>query len=256
MKKALCIFILFSLCVSNAFADTEIRFRGIDWGTSATDLEALDFVGYSTFYDSVMPFEDSLLVDPTWRTVAASATEFAAGFATTIYTWNGEVKVAGYETERIHLYCAYSISGDTLLKDKSNSYFYAADYVLNPLDYQFAYESLTQKLTDLYGNGKAESTIEESFIAEAGHVEDTEVETIITKWDGDNDTHVAIVGSWRLNKQKYSEKFSSSTLNLSDSLFIVYYKGGMDDELLRISKLEQQLRITEEHQKVDGYDGL
>ena len=245
-----------SFVVPLATTEQEILFRNIPWGTSATELEKQDFIGFSSFYDSSMPFQDSFTVEPTWRKLQGNSTDFNAGLAATCYTWNGQVKVAGYETSNIHLYCAYSLEGNNLLKEKSNSRFFAADYVFDPLDYQYAYNTLAQKLTDLYGEGTNEHSIEKSWMAESGHSDDIEIEMNITTWNGANDTHVVIVGAWIVDEEKFADNYSSNLRNMMKTLFIAYYKGGMDEELHRISDLEQQLEIAQEQQGVEGNDGL
>ncbi|MCR4621182.1 MAG: hypothetical protein K5663_03800 [Clostridiales bacterium] len=248
--------IILMLTMPVATAEQEILFRNIPWGTPASELEKLDFMSLSSFHDASMPFQNSFTIESTWRTVQSNGTEFHAGYTATCYTWNGQVKVAGYETSSIHMYCAYSLNGNTLLKEKEDSRFFAADYVFKPLDYKFAYTSLTQKLTDLYGEGTIERSIEKSWMAENGHSDDVEIEMNITTWNGANDTHVVIVGSWFVDEEKFADNYSSNLRNMMKSLFIVYYKGGMDEELRRISNLEKQLEIVNEKQGVGGYDGL
>ena len=254
--QLLILIIVLSLMLSVATAEQEILFRNIPWGLSLTELTKLDFMGNSLIYDSSMPYEDRFIIQYSVRTMLNYATDFDAGYEVKCYTGGGKVKVAGYEITRINMYCAYSIDGDVLLKDKKDSRLFAAEYDFEPLDYQYAYNSLVQKLTDLYGQGTDDSSIVESWMGENDHFDDVELEYNIVTWDGMNDTHVVIVGYWLVDEDKYANTYSSSARNMMKKLFIVYYKGGMDEELRKISKMEQQLEIMKEKQSASGNDGL
>ena len=255
MRKLLSVLIILCILPLSALADQEILFRGIPWGTSASELEKKDFFQYGSFSDSSMPFEDSFTEEARWRAMAyiGTGTDHDAGFEATCY---GKIKVAGFETSSIHLYCAYSIENGELVKDKSKSRFYGADYVFNPLDYAFAYNTLVQKLTDLYGEGTEEKIRESTFLAEGGNLDTCEMEMAVTRWDGANDTHLIIVGQWIVDEEKIEDKYSALTRDAGKKLFIVYYKGGMDEELRQMNLMQKKLEMVQEQNQVEGYDGL
>ena len=60
-----------------------------------------------------------------------------------------------------------------------------------------------------------------------------------TIWNGNNNTHVLIVGEWPENEAEISQ-VQSSAREMLNYLFITYYKGGLDEHLNKISKLVEQ----------------
>ena len=252
MAVVLSILLLLGIVTVNA---DEFRFRGIPWGTSASEIEAMDFPAFGSFFDDTMPYEENMLIDPSLRT-AFAGTDNIAGYKRRAFISGDQLKVAGYNVDEIFFCCRYAIKDGVLDKDISHSLLYAADYVFDVVDYQTAYETLKSKLIDLYGPcEEQEEPVEGTFYTGGDKV--PYIGSVgVAQWHGDNNTHIILCGQWICDEDKIAETVSSSVRSMSKTLFITYYQGGNDDILQEISRAEAQLEREEEAQDAEGYDGL
>lgn len=235
--------------------DKEIVFRGIPWGTSMAELEKMKMFDYFGSYDSSMPFEENFATVPDWR-LAFGGTEFHTGHKAICAVYGDGLKVGGYKVTGINLYCMYGTKYGALNREKDASQFFAADYEFDPIDYKAAYYNLQEKLTDLYGEGEVKTESAESFfLVDKGCFDYTQI-GVITIWNGKNDTHVLLFGSWIENESQYENDVNEMTRNLVKNLYITYYQGGKDQQLRYINTMEQELEKKEENNNAEGYEGL
>lgn len=254
MKRIFCIlllaqFLFFS--ISHAEGQKELTFRNIPWGTSINMINNPSSV-YS--YESKMPLEESFMTIPQWR-MGEAMTKFKSGFTGSSYG-AAAIKVGGFPLTSINYYCMFGVKDGILQKDEASSEFYAADYVFNVLDHKTAYYSLQSSLNELYGEGRVTEEVADSYYLAEG------VKTIIpqidsrTEWTGANDTHILLFASWIVDEDKVSESLPGLSLDIYKSLYMTYYKGGMDDKLNEISHLEEQLEREQELENAGGFEGL
>lgn len=235
--------------------ENEILFRNIPWGTSMADIEKMKMFDFFYTYDASMPFEDSFKTVPDYRSFTGK-TEYNTGIFALGAVYGDGLKVGGYIVSDINVYCAYGMENGKLNRDEDSSRLFAADYEFDPIDYKATYYNLQGKLNTLYGEGKTSSEKADSyFMVDKGTFDYTQVaETTI--WDGANDTHVILVGTWIENESQYEKDVNDMTRNLVKNLYITYYQGGMDEQLRIINKLEQELERMKEVQNAEGADGL
>lgn len=256
MRKKIAISIfLFFLCSTFSFAcaddQKELTYRNIPWGTSVDKINDPASV-YS--YESKLPWEESFLIIPTWRSL--QETDYLSGYEGVVIG-GGTYKVGGYALSRINIYCMYGIEDGKLLKEPSDSEFYAADYVFDVIDTKAAYESLFSKMTDLYGT--ATTTVENAdaslYLPDGKRFSIPQVGSK-TIWDGANDTHILLYAAWIDNEEELPDEITSDYRKNYKFIYMTYYKGGVNERLKEICRLEEQLEKKEESQNNSGYDGL
>ena len=256
MKRVIWLFVLLVFVTVSGCAmstDKEIAFPYFPWGTSATEVD-LYFNNQGGSWDANMPYEKDFLIKPIFRP-HPGGTLFNAGYHGTKYFYNNDFKVGGYPVECVEYYCTYGITGGVLRKEKEASQLYAADYIFNPVSYEDAFLNLRLKLTDLYGVGQATEEVYETFVGGFGSIQTCNIKKMTTIWNGNNNTHVLIVGEWPENEAEISQ-VQSSAREMLNYLYITYYKGELDEHLNKISKLVEQAEKQEEAQNATGYEGL
>ena len=142
------------LSIAYADVDKEIVFRGIPWGTSATEFLALiqkDNLG-GNLYDNYPLYswehgEKRNLDDPVCSLKDAGYKYYTFPDAT----------VAGIPIYQIEAYFTYTYDEHYLYKAPEQSSLYLAEYSLKPVDIGMAYPVLKDKMTALYGAGKEDS---------------------------------------------------------------------------------------------------
>ena len=253
MRRIISVLLLLCLmcCVAQAEEPKELTYRNIPWGTSVDKINDPASV-YS--YESRLPWEESFLIIPTWRSL--QETDYVAGYEGAVI---GSVnyKVGGYALSRINIYCMYGIRDGKLLKEPSDSEFYAADYVFDVIDTKAAYENLLSKMTDLYGVGNTtQETADASLYLPEGKSYSIPQVGSKTIWDGANDTHILLYAAWIDKEEELPDAISSEYRSNYKFVYMTYYKGGINERLKEICKLEEQFEREQESQNNEGYDGL
>lgn len=125
----------------------EILFRGINWGTSFSDVEKLlPDLGLWGIYGEAfktMSVDDIILGD--YEGIDFEYTDINIIGETT----NNVVNVAGYETSDIELYFAYVPVNGILTKEEQHSALYGARYTFEPINLKNMSDDLINKLTSL-----------------------------------------------------------------------------------------------------------
>ena len=135
-----------------ATTDEPITFRGIPWGsTPAAFTDAMAAVGLKLSYkiDDMPSFEREM----NWTgSLYSLYTLDDAGFFTKPSTKN--MTVAGFPVTSMGAYFLYGFDEENVYKDQDHARFYMAYYQFDPVNFAAAYDTLTIKLNQLYGQGE------------------------------------------------------------------------------------------------------
>ena len=154
MKRFFAVTLVLVLCLGVlpiAMAEVEtISFRGIEWGTPATELESkLSEVKLYSWDDVDSPKSVANFLfdgDDIYYDGEVNCRNYARPSSLK------DLKVAGYAVEELYVYCAYVPGADGLLTgDLKDTAFIEAYYELDTKDPDLAYDDLLDKLTGLYG---------------------------------------------------------------------------------------------------------
>ena len=77
-----------------------------------------------------------------------------------------------------------------------------------------------------------------------------------TVWDGANDTHILLYATWIDKEDELPDTVSNEYKSIYTFLYMTYYKGGINERLKEICRLEEQLEKEQEAHNNQGYDGL
>ena len=139
----------------NSFGD-EILFRNIPWGSSPDILEKeLLSAGYKP-YIGIGPviLLDKYTQESDFSGLTRITTETQCGWACSASCISSEKKptVADYEVLSIYLNFYSTIDGDVVNLDRSAANLYFVKYAFSITDYDIAFDELSTKLTNLYGD--------------------------------------------------------------------------------------------------------
>lgn len=156
MKKLICVFMALVIFLSAAAAaeasdaeQKEIVFRGIPWGTSYAEVKKIlsdtnwfEFTGFDMWTYST----ESILNDASGD-AGFEYLDIELQCAAMDPNWI----VAGYQTDGVTLYFAFTPSDVGLNRDKDSARLYGATYRFEPADVHAAADDLVEKLSSLYG---------------------------------------------------------------------------------------------------------
>ncbi len=148
---ALMIMGLVSVAVAETTGIESIKFRGIDWGTPATELDAklgdVKLYSWSDTDSSNSTINFLYDGDDDYYDGAITARAYARSSSLK------DLKVAGYAVENLYVYCVYVPGADGLLtKELKDTALVKAYYKMDTKDPDAAYDDLLAKLTGLYGD--------------------------------------------------------------------------------------------------------
>ena len=211
MKKLICTLLVFLTFVTPALAD-EILFRDIPWGSNVPYV--LDAMPQ---YSNECDFGWETRIDA-WNSFNADYGKSKNGESPTIYYY-GDLSVAGYKINSITFQFLFSVDTEGVIhRGKDDLFLRGAMYRFEVADIEMASADLTEKLTDLYGEGEQ-------------HINELDNQTIT--WYGDNSTGVC--------------------LEYSDDYIVIWY-GNTDESV--ISNLDKALAREEQEKAVGNIDGL
>ena len=222
------ILILLFFLFGNATAEEsekEILFRGNSWGSTMDEVK-------SSFPDNIIwlsPKPDSSysIMDHMIGTHKKYYDGHVCCYVTALSSSLENLKVAGYGVEYVQMRFAYvPTSEGYITDDPNNTALYYAEYRLNCIDFETAFEDLKSKLDDLYGNISVKSYPKYSY-----------TETYYT-WHGAEGTMVTL-----------KSKFAASGMEI----YIMYGFNGADDLL---NKAYGALAFQESIDSESNYDGL
>lgn len=246
MRRIIAFAIMISLClicVSNCLAD-EILFRNLPWGSNPDEMEkelsATGFL-YPISSEGMLVYLDKYLEELDRSHLDNSrATEQSCGWASAAYNFGEDgPSVAGYNIGSVQAYFYSPIENNVVNMDKKAAKLYLAQYNLSILDYDTAFDELSNKLSKLYGEpeqklGKTSAWLNENdaFL--------TTCDTIRLYYYGDNNSVVV------LEKVLNDEK--------GVGLAIVYGQSGHDDHIAKCDEIIKQKEYQERLDKEQGTD--
>ena len=168
--------------------DSEILFRGIPWGISATQyVEMLKEQGINSSTSNVWNCY-SWEFTPTGGELKASNSMSDAGY--TCSARDVDVKVGGFNISSIESDFLYTYDAHNVYTEEDKSSFYRAIYYFDVIDSASTFEVLKGKLSSLYGEGVSERT-STGYWSTGGNFHEYSEWTV---WYGQNDTGVVL---WR-----------------------------------------------------------
>lgn len=234
MRKLLLVLLVLAMIIpstSISESDKAILFRGLEWGTSYQESlkafpESFPFQGPKDFdywhYPTEELFHDGLKIDTNFR-------EYLGCYSYSSEKYYDSFEVAGYPVKELSMHYAYLPGEDGLLvRDIDHAVFIKAYYILTPKDAVTAFEDLTNKMTDLYGEMKQETTEGSSIIY------------TFRVWDGKDGTMVAV-------------EFEDYQTSGSKYIYIRYTFKGAD---MLIEQAHEAVLLEERLHAESNYDGL
>lgn len=222
--------VLIVMAQTAAFADTdtEIMFRGIEWGTSIDciepEIDAHDY--YFTFAKNYIPY---------WGTAGQQLDYTFDRISNNEIGWmgvaigDGEIMVGGYGATAIDIYCAFGLDDNgNLLRNAQDSMFYYATYAIETSNVNAAYSDLKEKLSSLYGE-----CVEFSDEAHGGMAVEK-----IAQWKGANNTAVRLYGQMRSTEEKAG--------NFFEYIEIYYGKTDFDEHLRNVESAVEREKLAAE----------
>lgn len=234
MKKfltvfATCLLILASVCVASAeeSATKPILFRGIEWGSSYTEVLAqfpAEIRFFNTSYDGTSYNVRYKMLDESRHYYDGNVSRKASAYSSSLENLN----VAGYELSDLDL-CFAWIPGDDglIVEDDDHTALFFAEYEISPKDLDAAYSDLTAKLSSLYGEPVSTKT--------SGFT----IKETYTVWYGGNNTMLVLL------KEEYS----------SGSKYIKIRYGTTDGDTW-LQTAYDALILKESLETVSNIDGL
>ena len=214
MKKAKWL-ILFSIItvlsmtvVVNAEVDSEILFKDVPWGTSFTEVKE-NYIPELSW--------DSMHGD--WMRVLTigdiTADSYDSGkFKNNVLCLDtysiDSVEVAGYEVSQSDLYYAFVPVEGIVTHEDSDTSLYCAEYEIEPVDLDSAFDDLFEKMKSVYGEPDTSKTYS-IFV---------DCENLLYYWYGANDTMAV------LKKEPYVE---------GEGAVHIYYAWKNGDKLLHVA---------------------
>ena len=155
----LMLLILFIAPVTSLAEQKPIQFRGIEWGSSYSDVDSIlnkEGISLSSNFENFHKNLDSLIYEE------SGSFDIAAAFSSSTFILEN-TSVAGYTVDDVTAYFAYrEIDINTNLPNKENAIFFSAKYNFGEIvDYDAVYDNLLTKLSHIYGepNDKREKSI-------------------------------------------------------------------------------------------------
>lgn len=197
--KFFAVVLMIALVVSvNCVAD-EIRCRGIPWGSNVPEV-----LGYLATDFGKPRAHNKLTSDSIGD--KATGLEFVVDPRETM-------TVGGYDLSYLRLSFRYKVEDGHLLTDHEDLRLFSAVYYLTPVDKDFAYGDLKDKLTKLYGEGREESII---------------FDGIQCIWTGDNGSQVTLENGFVFLKVCYEIDDSTWMSELED-VFLAEEKAAAEE---------------------------
>lgn len=221
--------------------DSEILFRGIPWGVSATQ------------YVELMREQGiNCSISDTWNcyswefTPSGGELEATNSMSDAGYTCNAsslDVKVGGYNIRSIEADFLYTYDADNVYTGEDKSSFYRAIYYFDVVDPASTFEILRGKLSSLYGEGVSEKT-STGYWSTGGDFHEYSEWTV---WYGHNDTGVVLWRNYQILDSDGSVK--------KDSVRLQY---GKTNSLIVMAELEaaQAREELEEAMNPSDVNGL
>lgn len=216
--------------------DSGIIFGGVKWGMNIPDFKKV--TEYFTRSDADPKSLEAALIENLQATpwYLMDSGEYSVGFSLENCK---DITIAGYECEIVMAYFAYTLSEEhEVLETEEQASLYAIKYSIEPEDSDFAYESLIEKLTSIYG----EAVSDDKFEDEYGMY--TCYQTIFR--DGE-ETEISVVHSIPNEGWEETEK---------RTVWVTYSKIDGDSELEKIEECQKQKQVENEHENVDNTEGL
>lgn len=151
-----------SLVVGTSCAETkeEIKFRDFEWGgnynETALKIEGLDYP---------LKFDDGGLTagQSVDQVINETGTLYNAkyhihGCASSGFSNDAKINVAGYTTRALYLYYAFPVENGVILANQDDAKFYCGEYCFVTTEPDLMIKDLKGKMTDLYGQCDAEKT--------------------------------------------------------------------------------------------------
>lgn len=248
--------LVISICImlsliSNSIAD-EILFRNLPWGSDPNamekELKAAGFL-YPIASESSLVYLDRYL-DELDRSYLDNSriTEEYCGWGLIAFNFSEDgPSVAGYSISSVQAYFHSPIKDGTVNLEKKAAGLYLAQYTLNVIDFDTAFDELSSKLTKLYGepirrDGKTSALINEN------DVFFTTCDTIRLYYYGDNNS--VVVMEKAVNEGK------------GIALVIIYGQMGFDehiakcDKTIKQEKYQERLNKEQDTDRSENFSGL
>ena len=216
MKVKLILLLITTLCITSITPvcaeptyDKEILFNNIPWGSSLVQVEDT-IPGIWIYLDDDEQFTESAYSCAGLGTL--DEYDFARGTGMTASFLNYNKPVGGYDVEYMHTYYAYTFPNNEINREHKNTSLYGADYELNFVDVNNAFDDLAGKLCSLYGNEYITKEITTLFDG---------LWTTYT-WEGINSTYVSL-----------SKYVPTSGLSVDNPQLKIQYARLDGDELLK-----------------------
>lgn len=210
--------------------EREILFRDIPWGSdSFSAKESMEQSGITSNFvwkNMNMPSVEHLFVIDFYSSVPNAGN--------TAYFYDFEV--AGHKVSQACMNFMYKVENGIV--DRNTDELYSAVYTLDVADHQTVYDSLKQKLTDLYGEGEESESSRKGLILAGDYSGGYKYKILETTWNGANDTFVTL--RWTSNTN------DAASVQQECGIMIAYGKSDADKKLDALREA-----IDEEKKKED-----
>lgn len=220
-------------------ADSPITFRSIPWGCSpAVFTEKLNIDGVRPNFKSgeIPSFERDFV----WTGNVSPLKTLDDGGC---YVKNLRVEglnVAGYPVPYIGAYFMHGFDEEAVYESEDKAEFYLAYYEFAPVDYAGAYEMLSGKLNQLYGQGTEHVKTSSWSFSSGSHT----TYTNWIEWSGAENTGTILY----FNYDKYDDG------NIKNEEMYLYY--GLNDSTSRLNELEAAMAREQLQQAATDMSGL
>ncbi len=218
--------------------DKELLFRDIPWGLSYNEVKE-EYLGEYRFMPLHGDFMKTMCVDQVLMGDNYSKNFEYRDINLICNLSVGEISVAGYKADSVHMYYAFLPVDGYLEYELSDTSLYGASYTLKPINLADVSADLLGKLTSLYGNPQ--------YITK-----DTDFDRVLYtnyRWVGLNGTELVL----------QTRNASSSTDDSEQDEIEIAYAWRYGDTMLQNASDAIKRRITEEEKDIidsDNVDGL
>lgn len=215
-----------------------ITFRGIPWGTSAS--EALEILRSGGLSGSIEASSCPSWEFKDYQGKAVSRYSLSSPSGRMLKVDN-ELTVGGYPATTTQLFFMQGFDDENVYDDDAKSTFYLGRYYLKPGNYRAAFDQLIEKLSLLYGNG-VRGTYDTHWRSSGGDY--TSMSEWVV-WYGSNDTAVRLEYRYEITDAEKTVRDEQLTLNY-----------GKSNSILLMQELEAAQTREETEAAASSFDGL